>query len=88
MQLVHKPVDGDADLGHGVAVADGDGVVVEGVEVDGDAEGCADLVLAAVAASDALGVVVLGEAVDYAGLADEVVDAVGRGNEALVAAEG
>ena len=74
-------------MGHGVAVADGDGLVVEGVEVDSDAEGCADLVLATVAASDALGIVVLGEAVDYAGLADEVVDAVGRRDEALVATE-
>ena len=87
-QLVDEGVDGDADLLHGVAVTDGDGLVVEGVEVDGDAEGGADFVLAAVAASDALGVVVLGEAVDDAGLADEVVDAVGRRDEAFVAAEG
>ena len=34
--------------------------VVEGVEVDGDGQGRADLVLAAVAATDRLGVVVVG----------------------------
>ena len=31
-------VDGDADLLHGVAVAQGDGVVFQGLEVDGDGQ--------------------------------------------------
>ena len=78
------PVDGDAKLEHGVAVAEGDLFVVEGVEVHGDAEGGADFVLAAVAAADALGVVEEG----VEALADEPVDAAGGGHEALVAAEG
>ena len=47
----------DALLRHRVAVADGDRVVVERVEVDRDAERRADLVLAAVAAADRAGVV-------------------------------
>ena len=34
---VFEFVDGDADLLHGVAVAQGDGVVFQGLEVDGDA---------------------------------------------------
>ena len=50
-------VEGHPLLRHGVALADGDGLVVEGVEVDGDAVGRPDLVLAAVAAPDRLGVV-------------------------------
>src|SRR4051794_760680 len=41
--------DGDAFLRHGVAVADGDGVVFKGVEVDRDAVRRADLVLPPVA---------------------------------------
>ena len=69
--------DGDALLGHGVAVADGYGVVVEGVEVDGDAVGGADLVLAAIAAADALGVVELGAEA----AADQVIDAAGGRSE-------
>jgi len=49
--------DGQADLFHCVAVTQGDGVfeglvavfaLTQGVVIDGDAEGCADLVLAAV----------------------------------------
>jgi len=44
--------DGHANLFHGVAVADGDGIVFEGVEVDGDAEGRSDFVLAAVATAN------------------------------------
>ena len=77
------PVDGDAELDHGVAVTEGDLLVVEGVEVHGDAEGGAYFVLAAVAASDALGVVEEG----VKALTDESVDAAGGGHEALVAAE-
>src|SRR5690606_31204790 len=44
-------------LRHRVAVADGHGVVVERVEVNGDAERGADLILAAVAAPDRAGVI-------------------------------
>ena len=47
----------DPLLVHRVALAHGDGVVVEGVEVDGDAVRRADLVLAPVAAADRAGVV-------------------------------
>src|ERR1700682_1464000 len=50
--------DPDADLRHRVALADRDLLVLERVEVDGDAERRADLVLAAVAPSDRLGLVV------------------------------
>src|SRR4051794_41432569 len=49
----------DPLLGHRVALADRHGLVVEGVEVDGEAERGADLVLAAVAAPDRAGVVEL-----------------------------
>ena len=52
--------DRDPVLGEGVAVAQGDRVVVLGVEVDGDAPGGADLVLAAVALADRPAGVVLG----------------------------
>ena len=51
-------VDADADLLHGVAVAQGDGVVFQSLEVDGDAARRADFVLTAVAAADGAGVVV------------------------------
>ena len=77
-------VDGDAELGHCVAVAEGDLFVVKGVEVDGYAERGADFVLAAVAAADALGVVEH----SVEALPEELVDAAGGGHEALVAAEG
>src|SRR5512142_2786339 len=50
-------VDADALLRHRVALPDGDRVVVEGLEVDGDAERRADLVLAPVATADRLRVV-------------------------------
>ena len=52
-EVALDPVERDALLRHRVALAHGDGVVVEGVEVDGDAERRADLVLAAVALADA-----------------------------------
>src|SRR5512132_465399 len=59
LQVAEEAVDPDPVLGHGVAVADGDRPVLEGVEVDGDAERRADLVLAAVAAADRAGVIVI-----------------------------
>ena len=50
---------GEAALFAGVAVAEGDGAVFfDRVEVDGDAEGGADFVLAAIAATDRTGGVV------------------------------
>ncbi|CDZ92017.1 Predicted transcriptional regulator [Rhodococcus ruber] len=58
-QVTLDLVEPDALLRHGVALADGDGLVLEGVEVDRDAERGADLVLAAVAAADGAGVVEL-----------------------------
>ena len=45
-------VDRHADLLHGIAVADGDGVVFEGVEVNSYAVWGADFVLAAVTLAD------------------------------------
>ena len=45
------------DLFHCVAVADGDGVVFEGVKIDGDTQRCADFVFAAVAFADTAGFV-------------------------------
>src|SRR3982751_4589117 len=46
-------------LGHRVALAQGDGLVVEGVEIDGEAERRADLVLTTVTAADRTRVVEL-----------------------------
>ena len=74
-QVVHL----DADLGHGVAVAHGDGAVLDGVEIDRHAQGRADLVLAAVALADGAGFVIVhhevsGELfVDLGGQAAELV---------------
>ena len=70
-------VDGEPDLFRRVAVADGDGVVVQGVEVDGDAEGRADLVLAAVASSDGARDVPL----DVVALLEVAVESFGDGEE-------
>ena len=52
-------VDRHSDLFHGVAVADGHGVVFLSVEIDGNAERRADFVLAAVAFAAAAGLVVV-----------------------------
>ncbi len=52
--------DVDAGLFHGVAVAQGDGVVFQGLVVDGDAERCADCILTAVALADGILFVVVG----------------------------
>ena len=59
-EVVLHLVQGHPLLGHRVALADGDRLVVQGVEVDGDAVRRADLVLATVAAADRLGVVEVG----------------------------
>src|SRR2546421_12009446 len=82
-QRLHEIRDGDAYLLHLVTGADGDGFVLQRLEVDGDAEGRADLVLAAVAAADALRVVVLRHEVRAQG----VPDAAGGRDELLVARE-
>src|SRR5438309_9639216 len=52
-------IEADPVLAHRVAVADGHRVVLERLEVEGDAERCADLVLPAIAAADRAGVVEL-----------------------------
>src|SRR3954453_18971801 len=59
VELVGKGGDGDPLLGQRVAVAEGDGVVLERLVVDGDAVRRADLVLAAVALADRAALVVL-----------------------------
>src|SRR5215213_3409019 len=59
-QLVAEALDRDSDLLEGVAVAEGDGLVVHRLVVDGDAPGGADLVLAAVALADRAALVELG----------------------------
>src|SRR5215470_9312553 len=59
-EVGRERVDADAVLSHRVALPDRDGLVVQGLEVDGDAVRGADLVLAAVAAADGAGVVELG----------------------------
>ena len=69
----------DAGLLHGVAFAECDGVVLEGLVVDGDAVGCAYGILAAVALADGVFLIVACgevklEVVDYlAGLVGETV---------------
>ena len=74
-------VDRDALLLHRVAVAHGHGVVLERVEVDGDAERRADLVLAAVATADRPRVV----EVDVRRLRSRVGQRAGERSERLVA---
>src|SRR4029077_2822782 len=53
-------VEADPLLLHGVAVPDRDGLVLQGVEIDGDAVRGADLVLPPVPAADRAGVVEVG----------------------------
>src|SRR2546422_9056602 len=67
-------------LGHRVALAHGDGLVVERLEVDGDTQGGSDLVVATVAPTDGAGLVV----VDLEGGAQAVGHLPGHGREALV----
>src|SRR6476620_9888196 len=74
-------VERDPLLAHRVALAHRDGVVLEGVEVDGDAERGTDLVLAAVAAADGAGVVEL----DVPVLAQRRREVLGLGREVRVA---
>ena len=79
MEVAAEVVDGYTLLLHGVAVADGDGVVVEGVVVHGDAEGGSDGILTAIAAADGVLLVVLQHVVmleeihDFASLLGEAV---------------
>ena len=82
MEHGHEIVDGNAALVHGVPVADGYLLVIQGVEIHGDAVGCADLVLAAVAAADALSIVELCSEVTP----QPCMDILDSGNEFVVAA--
>ncbi|KAF3806253.1 putative glycine--tRNA ligase [Colletotrichum gloeosporioides] len=75
-----------ADLLGRVAVAEGDGVVLDGLEVDGDAEGRAELVVAAVALADGRGRVV--HAGGDAELAQLLGDLLDEGLELRVGGEG
>jgi hypothetical protein len=50
-------VEGDPFLGLGVALTNRDGLIIQRVKVDCDAERSADLVLTAVAPSDGLGII-------------------------------
>src|SRR5438094_5055768 len=59
----HEVGDGDADLRHGIALPDRHGLILERLEVHGDAEGRPDLVLAAIAPADRLRLVVCGHEV-------------------------
>src|SRR5680860_1185325 len=76
-----QSVDGDALLDHRVAITDRDGVVVERVEIDGDAVRRPDLVLTAVPTSDRLRLVVLA----HPAALEQVEDlARGRGERVLL----
>src|SRR3546814_12824307 len=70
-------------LRHRVPVTHGDGAVIERVEVDGDAHGGADLVLAAVAPADGLGLVVVAHQV----AAEQVEDLAGDRREGVLLGE-
>src|SRR5205085_2100133 len=82
-EVVDEHVDRDAVLGQRVAVAYGHGPVLEGLEVDGDAVRRARLVLAAVAAADGLGLVVVGHEVRL----DDLEDLAGRRRQRLLLGE-
>ncbi len=63
IELIKEPciqlVDRDADLLHAVAHTDGDSLILCGLEIVGQAERCADLVLSAIALADIAAVVKL-----------------------------
>src|SRR5712692_4314338 len=81
LQILPQLADRNALLLHAVPVAHGDGIAVrgillaQGVEIDGDAEGGADLVLAAVQLADGGGVVV--DAADSATRLEHLLDLFG-----------
>lgn len=58
-EIVDEAVDGQANLRHSVAFAHGYATVFESVEVNGDAVGRADFVLAAVSLADGSGRIVV-----------------------------
>ena len=61
-QRIHQSLNRHTHLRHGVALSDRDGLIFfDRLEIDGDAQRRADLVLAAVAPADALRIVVLDE---------------------------
>src|SRR5689334_8308606 len=70
---------GDADLLHGIAVPDGDGLILQRLEIDRDAKRRADLILPAIEFADAGGVVVDGA--HLAGRLKRVLDALGEGDD-------
>src|SRR5690242_7555355 len=70
-ELRDEPVFGNPDLAHRVAITQRDRAVLHGVVIDRDAERRPDLVLAAIAAADRTGLVV----VDREVVAERVVDA-------------
>src|SRR5947207_13263448 len=59
----HEIGDGNTNLRHGIAFPDRHGLILARLEVDRDAEGRPDLVLAAVAPADGLRLVVCGHEV-------------------------
>src|SRR6056297_4005396 len=76
----HQLVDRDPHLLGGVAVAHGDGAVVERIEVDGDGERRADLVLTSIPLADVLGLVV----VDHVPVREQRSDLVGERGERVL----
>src|SRR5690625_101358 len=82
-EVVLDLVDAHPLLAHVVALADRDRLVVEGLEVDRDAQRGADLVLTAVAAADGTGVV----EVDVPALAQTRSEVLGGRRELLVATQ-
>lgn len=59
LEDAEEAVDGNALLLHSIAIADGDGVVLQGLVVDGDAVRGTDGILAAVAFTDGVFLVIL-----------------------------
>src|SRR5699024_9723682 len=82
-EVVLDLVDAHPLLAHVVALADRDRLVVEGVEVDRDAQRGADLVLTAVAAAEGTG----GVEGDVAALAQTRSEVLGGRRELLVATQ-
>ena len=59
LDIVDKLCDGQTDLLHGIAIPYGDGLILQGVKVNGDAKRSADLVLTAIALTDGAGLVIV-----------------------------
>ena len=65
LEDAEEAVDGNALLLHSIAIADGDGVVLQGLVVDGDAVRGTDGILAAVAFTDGVFLVILAVEVEF-----------------------